>query len=696
MTTVNVKGVGKIQFPDSMSRDEIRTVLRQRFSGGVRNPQEAQSLVRSRIQSGGRLTPDEVQSIAKATPIERPDDDLNTLQRFNIGLGRGLKNVGEGVAQAGLEAGEAVGLTRPGRAQEFTQKAERERETFNRFRPEGAADDIGEIAGEALPFLVAPGGQALAGGRLAATAAGRGGLAAAEGAAIGSAQFRGEGESRLKNTGIGAVAGGAGSLALSGAARGVNAIRGGLRRPDPSVVRAAQRGSVRAQRQLQRGAEGQELAGLSRQFDVPVSSGDIRGGAVLRAETELERIPLVGTQRFRARQSQAAKNAAERFLRGEAEDAPEDVGRAIQEGVETRLSVLKGQAKQKYDRVAELAGDAEILPDNTARVARETLEELNRLPDSLRSTQSVNLLTDFLEPQPRSFQDLRTIRTALNRRINDAFKGKQIADEDVRPLIALKEAVEKDINTFARRQGGNLADAVEEANSFYRANLALFKNPRSPIARVFKSEEPDRLFNEFIKRGRGDRSRILFNNLNDEGKQAVRANIVREALEAGVERSDRRVTFSPSRFAQRLDEMGPGVEQFFKGRRKKELQGLQKLMRHIERAGRFEENPPTGLRGADRLLAGGGAATLFFRPDLAGEFAAFAAGGGALAQLATWGLTSKTGRNLMLASSRFQPGSKGMANIMRRIEQTVPRVSALAALEQMDSDNSAESRAGNN
>ena len=106
---------------------------------------------------------------------------------------------------------------------------------------------------------------------------------------------------------------------------------------------------------------------------------------------------------------------------------------------------------------------------------------------------------------------------------------------------------------------------------------------------------------------------------------------------------------------------------FFRGQEKWELDGFVKLMRHVERAGQYAENPPTGQRLIHALVLGGAGVGAMLSPQTV-------VGGGATSAGLTWLLTSERGRNLLLAASGATPGSPAMARMAEAILREAARI----------------------
>jgi len=168
------------------------------------------------LESGGEIP---VTDPALLNQLNDPEEGLG--ERMLIGAGRGFTDVGEGIKQLGLQAGEKVGLVDPSTVADFNQRAAQERQLFGQS-PVGRTigSKVGRFGGNVLPAFAIPG----AAGGLLARVAGE----AAIGGDIGATQFVPEGESRLSNIATGAATGGgvAGGLGLLGNAFQRSRLRG--------------------------------------------------------------------------------------------------------------------------------------------------------------------------------------------------------------------------------------------------------------------------------------------------------------------------------------------------------------------------------------------------------------------------------------------------------------------------------------
>lgn len=508
-----------------------------------------------------------------------------------------------------------------------------------------AADFVGQMIGNALPFIATEGkNPATIGAKLLSKEALPAlGKMALQGAAYGELQpvTQGDnfGEQKLEQAALGAAGG------VGGGVLGEKVI-------SPLVSKVG--GKVAAVAQGRMTPLAQELQDLSNKYGVRLSVGDItQGPFAKKAETAMESVPVVGMAGFREAQQKEAAAAAQKLL--EQHGIPGDAATTIQQGLKNNLAKGKAAAAQAYDQVGQLAGDKPVL-------LNETIDKINKALQSEESavapdTGLINILNSAKQrlqsPEvDTSFQGIRKFRSDLGGKIADYYKGTNAAtgSQGVQVLKGIKDAVENDLNKFAETNGPEIAQAAKKADSIYKNQVVPYKD--AVIAKAVKSSEPDQIYKAIIGAGK-DRAQKFYDTLDPDGQAAVRSQMVKNAFDGAQNPNG---TFSPAKFAQALEKIKDQTGVFFKGQDKWELDGITKLMRHAERAGQFAENPPTGNRLLP-LLMGGGAA---LHPEAGGVAAASALGLKTL-------FTTNAGKRLLLAASDAQPGSKAMDNVLTKI-----------------------------
>lgn len=637
---------------------------------------EKQVLSALELQKRGKLEGDNLikvkdvlaQNIGKKKLTEQANEEAGFFGRMNIGAGRGLKDVGEGVVQAGLEAGEQIqglpsaaraamnvlpggmalnllsGLVPEGASDQFTQSAQSERDLYQQGLGDSGAAGFGRFVGNVAPTLLVPGG--VAGNVL--QKAGTAGLA---GAGVGAIGFVPEGGSRLENTALGGLFGSGASTVLSGLGKGMTALKS-IRKPVS------------------------EIEQLSKQFDVPVTMGEVSNSPALRAlETQLERAPGVGIRGFREGQSTALKTAAEK-LKGQFDAGADDVGTTLQRSLSKSFESARKKATKLYDVVGKASQAAKSLvsPAKTRALASSIIKDEKAIP-ALKNAGLIDELTQFSKLKDMSFDQARKVRSRLLSTVRQAEKKAiqgGMSDEQVRALSRLSDALEQDIGAFASREGGSILKSYKRANQFYRENVVPFKE--RTFRRVLSDDfDTDNILATFIKRdtalkGRGKQAEKLVGKLDLEGRQAVKYSVLSEAFEKATNTADN-VPFSPAKFAQEVKKLSDANKVIFDAAEKSQLDGFVKLAEATKRAGQYAENPPTGLRAADLGMGiATGAAAVANLPALL-------TGLGATKSLSLL-LTTETGRKILEKVSKATVGSKTFSALTKAANSEIAQILA--------------------
>lgn len=597
-----------------------------------------------------------------------------------VAIGRGMLDTGQGLKQLAYKAADAADknpfgpgmsalLSRFGLGRDARQAAEQK---YTR----GVMNDLGEyekladahpvqsFLGRGLGNVVTT---PIPGAGQGATVAARMGSSALANAAASGVQFVPEGESRLLNMGLGGIFGAGGQLLGEGLGRFGRKIintftRQGMDDTARTVIEAGEKANV------------------------PVYFDDVTQSANAKRAGQLaEHVPVVGTGGGRAAQAQAAQEAVERKLvELKADGLSDDYFGEIQSSLKANLRSLKQTAKSLYDR-AEQALDplGEVPVDSFRKTLRQGISsELEK--GSLADTGLIAKLQKYLDsPQLQSseivmegakvseraakFSDLRRLRSDLGDEIADYYKGRNaaIGAKGVAILQRAKEALDSDLAAFVSK-AGDKGKAWREADRFYREKLVPFKS--TALKNLVNSPEPEKAWRYLVSSGGlGSRSRQLYEALNEKGRAAVRYGLAKEAFDRAT--ADNR-PFSPGRFASYLENMKEPVETFFRGTDKAEIDGLTKLMRHIERAGAYMENPPTGQRVVSAAMAAS-----VFNPATLKAATALAGSAGGIRLL----FQTQVGRDFLLASSKAQPGTAKFDKLLHNIVLHFTRAGALTA-----------------
>lgn len=514
-----------------------------------------------------------------------------------------------------------------------------------------------------LPFFMAGGGATL-GARMAGQAA--------IGAGVGAAGYADNAKSRLANITGGAIGGAAGQLGgeLAGKAitKGYNAVKGNKK---------AAAGAVED---------------LAKQYGVRVSAGDAsRGNITKNFETQLERVPVVGMGKFRAAQQTEAKAAASKVtddlstamnstefkdlpkLQQAAANGDRNAARisSIVAKADTPDKVLQaslemrkwreGQIASKlYDKVGHEIGkvtNATVTPTKTLRKIDSKLasESASLAPDDALVRDLSNIKSKLEDPTiSTDFNNMRLLRSQLGDLTEKYMKGSNPNKSAAKFFGDLRQSVENDIGDFVQSSGNPaIQTAYKRADGYYKGMIA---RQDKAFAQAMDSNKPDEIYSAFIKTGKGDRAANFYNALDPKGQAALRFKMADEAVSKATNESTG--AFSPARFAGEFERLNEPYSQVFKGQDKAQMDGFVKLMRHVERAGQYAENPPTGVRLTDLAMVGGAATA----PVITAKV-----GGAAL--MAKTLFTTAAGKRLLLAANELPPESRAMANILKIAEK---------------------------
>lgn len=601
------------------------------------------------------------------------------LKSYAVSTATGIGNVGAGMLQPIAIAGDTVnkginkvlgtnlstGAEAQVRADNKALNAYSDKQRLNANRKGGDAPRlIGEIGASLPAFMYGAGGSTM-GARVADQAV--------RGAAVGGLQLT-ENDNvpnqRLLNMAGGAVGQAGGELIGAGASKvigkAVNARKGKLK---PKY---------------------QEVDNLGKQYDIPTTVGDIKGGGIGKnIETQLERVPVVGISKLRTTQHDKSLAAATRVSKkfknlmdetdykaipamqraaqqgdrnasrvlGIVNDAGDDTGRILQASAEVKGWRQSAIATKLYNRVDDeviKAGNGTVPTNRTQAALADALDKqaASLAPDGVLLRELTKISDNLANPsKPKTFKNTRLLRSQLGDladKYGSPINGNKAA---ARVFGDVKRAVDDDIADFAANSGSTaIKTAYKKADKFY---AGVMKSKDSAITKAMQSNKPDEVFDKFIKAGKGDAAQNFANSLDDKGRAALRYQMVDDAMTKAW--NENKEAFSPAKFAGKFEELAEPYTRLFKGDDKKQMDGFIKLMRHVERAGQFKENPPTGVRLGDVAMIGTALASV-----------PLAFKGASVSLLARTLFTTKAGKNLLLAADNLPPSQQvALDNIMK-------------------------------
>lgn len=489
---------------------------------------------------------------------------------------------------------------------------------------------------------------------------------AAVGGAVGGLGFAENAEQRKKNVQAGAVGGAVGGVVAKkvgdGITKAVNIKQG-------RMVPGAQ-----------------EIDDLGKQFGVKTTVGDIgKNPLIQKTEVTMESIPLVGTSNLRQTQQAQVKNAATKVLDGlktklddvdykaipkiqaaaNAGDenaarimkvvngAGDDTGKILQAAAEIKNWRGKRVSSQMYDRVQNLAGDGVIAPNKTVQKIDDIIANDSKvIPNKELQEELLSIRKNLTDPNIRNnFKEMRATQSRLSELADEwGIAGKKGSSA----FTKVKTATDSDILDFAQSSGNTkLLGELKRANALYKQ---LQDGKDKAFAKALRSAEPDQVFDQFMKSGKGDKAANFYKNLDPKGQAALRYQMAENAFGKAWD-PDKKV-FSPAKFAQEFERMKAPYNNIFTGGDKAQMDGFVKLMRHVERAGQYAENPPTGNRLVG-IAFGLGAGV---NPTLAAQ-------GAGVSAIAKMLFTTEAGKRILLAAKDVPPNSPQMANLLMQAQK---------------------------
>jgi hypothetical protein len=448
--------------------------------------------------------------------------------------------------------------------------------------------------------LAAPAGilktAAVIGGRSAATQTGIEGLQASAGGDFNSGEVA-----------LAGVAGAAPS-ALFGAAGA--AVDAGKR-----VVGAA------------RGTLDDPLVAAARKADIPLMTSDVVEPSTYignSARALGERIPYAGTGGVRATQQAARERAVQEL--GERYPVPNPS--RIVEGLKASRDRVKNAAGKRYEElVPQVDQMGAVRYDKTADAIQEATDRLTT-PGVVSSNEALSELQAFaqtLSSADQTFSTLKQNRTAL-REIIDSFDGaarSQMPSRDKASLNRVYSAMSQDMDDAARNALSPRDFArLKEADAIYRAEAQNLTKSRLKTV-LDKGDITPETAELLVFSNKPSEVRNLYNSLNTDGRQAMRATIINRAVTkaGGIE------NISPDKFLNEITRLQSQTGIAFKGDERMQVEGLRQVLQATKRAGQAGVFANTGAQNFAPVAAAGAGA--FF-----GDFGTTLAAGGTVGVMA--------------------------------------------------------------
>jgi len=370
-----------------------------------------------------------------------------------------------------------------------------------------------------------------------------------------------------------------------------------------------------------------------------------------------ERIPLAGTGGMRATQQEARQRAIQEL--GNRYPVPDES--TIISSLRAQTSRVKRAAGQRLKQFSQRLDDAgPIQYNNTASAIDDAIQELTKpgVIGSDDAARELARLRETLSGGTQTYSTLKENRTAF-REVVDAYDGaarSQLPSRARSLLSRVQDAMSRDMDEFARANlDARDVARLREANAVYRQQAQ--ELTRSRLRNVLNTGDitPESAQTLLFSR-KPSEVRLLYNSLNQEGKSAARATVIRRAISdaTGAE------GLSPDRFINAMNKYQTQTGIVFRGDERKQLEGLKLVLDATRRAGQAGVMTATG----QQLYAPVGAAAA---GSLIGDFGTTMAAGASVGAIAR-AYESPFFRNALIriASQPNSDASKQLALRMAR------------------------------
>ena len=487
------------------------------------------------------------------------DKDTGGVEKFLIGAGRGLMDIGQGAKQKGLMLGEQFGITPKGRAQEYSEEVSEEVKRFESDFPGLGAESAGRFAGWAVPGALAPGLG------IAGTAA----LGAAEGAMM-----------PTENADWGEVAQQAAiGGATGGAIRSLPAVAGAIKNLPPMSGKKLQSITPEAREGLEYAAD----KGLK------IRPGNIIDSPVNRAGTNIANKGVLNKG-----SEKTLKEARGQLEELEGRYKPADLQQEYLQGV-------KDQRKAEtaiWNQAEDVMGDTQVNADG---IVDQMGEELGRLKQSGGNPEQIaklekmfdNLPEGILESGQTSWRNLKEFRSNFA-----ASNAAKFGEVGMTPAIAKRMygAISKEMERGAGAHGKPGQALFKKATETTKGRRSLEK--QAGVNKAAARGEVDRghLIEKIALGSDRDRASALNQILTTEGKEGVKNLIARQIAKSGM--SGQRIV-GPGSAERTTRKLMDQIDEFMSPDEAAEMRGLMNYMKSVKGEAAEVANLPTGQRMMD-------------------------------------------------------------------------------------------------
>lgn len=570
--TVDIKRPGQ-PFLTKEDRD-IRNRIQAAWDSGA----PVDEIVALAAEGGRRFTPAEINQMREFRAKNLP-------AQFSV-TPTGVPSAAEGLLGqiVSTPAGEAAAGYFGGALNALTAGFVVPQETKEFLRQEAPVSSVlGEITGGGLAAIPAIRGAQgiLAGTRLAGAAPLIG--ETAYGALYGAGEA-GEGN-RLRGATIGGVTGLAGGALVNRfLPGGPGTFTGAPRPPAPTTGRFG-------------GAQAlpQDIIAAGEQANIPVMTSDVMPPTTRIEQTlqSLGEIAPLGTAVPRRQQQVARQEAVETLLSDFGVTVDADIATDVVRNLnETRSNMLSRFTGQKESVINKFAGAGDVPTTKSVQAVDSLLADLRR-----ENLPQLNSLINQLEGVRNSLTgpgDLPKIEA--NRKTLFTLKGDpnlaSISDKSEKAFTAVYNALNDDMGEFIKATGGAKDFALWKTANTRLAEMAGELKVGGLKGALNKGAFDPSLVTKMLTSSKPEEVRMLFRNLNREGRDNARLLLVQEAGKRAFN-ADTGVV-NPDKFAREIGKLSDNFGQFFSASDMRRVKGLADVLQATGRAQSAQFLPRTG------------------------------------------------------------------------------------------------------
>lgn len=334
-----------------------------------------------------------------------------------------------------------------------------------------------------------------------------------------------------------------------------------------------------------KGAPDSAVVQAGKEAGVPVMTSDIRPPKTFwgKGATRLgERVPVAGTAGVRSQQQEARVAAVEALKDKYATFSYADVVKGLKD---QKNKILKAAGNVLNKSGTKLDEVGEIPLANTQKAMYDSVKELTKkgVIKNQSAMDDIDTLVRAMSESPQTFTSLKENRTIFREmldRVDPA--GKSQLGTRAKTLVGrIEQAMKADMDDFAK---ANLSP--KEYSSWKRANEVYFKEAskltKSRIKNVLdKGDMTPEAAQTLLFSQKPSEVALLYKGLTNEGRQNARAAFINRVFEATGKRQG---GSTPNSVLNELKKYPAQIDILFKGKDKKQLEGLITLLNNTTRA----------------------------------------------------------------------------------------------------------------